>query len=217
MFQREIILGDDSSLVLVVDQAPEGDTGVVVWDAALVLAKYLETIRAQIKDTKVIELGSGTGAVGLCAAALGASSVLLTDLHPLLEMLQHNIDLNRSLVEDRVGCLSLSWGDPEAIQRAQDLCSWDFILVSDCVFYMDSVAPLVKTLAQLAGLNTQLLLSYEERQSQEKLQVMKEFFAQMKNHFTWIKIPFEKHHPEFRSEDIQIFKFVLNKFTELES
>ena len=28
-------------MLIKIDQQPEGDTGVVIWDAALVLAKYL--------------------------------------------------------------------------------------------------------------------------------------------------------------------------------
>lgn len=52
-----------------------GDVGCVVWDAALVLAGYLDHIhqtgRQSLKSLKVLELGSGTGCVGLVAAALG--------------------------------------------------------------------------------------------------------------------------------------------------
>lgn len=52
-----------------------GDVNCVVWDAALVLAKYLETIFLQKNDAfeskRVIELGSGLGCVGLAAACFG--------------------------------------------------------------------------------------------------------------------------------------------------
>ena len=57
----------------------------------------------------------------------------------------------------------------------------------------------------------------QERQSQQKLETMKQFFHLMSNHFTWSKIPQESHHPEFRSEDIQIFKFEKKKLVEIES
>ncbi len=52
-----------------------GDVGCVVWDAALVLAYFLQSKHHfpndSLKEKSVIELGSGTGAVGLVAAALG--------------------------------------------------------------------------------------------------------------------------------------------------
>ncbi|PRD28941.1 UNVERIFIED_CONTAM: Protein-lysine methyltransferase METTL21D [Trichonephila clavipes] len=51
-----------------------GDVGSVVWDAGIVLGKYLD----RLQDSKntlngkiVIDIGSGTGVAGLFAAALG--------------------------------------------------------------------------------------------------------------------------------------------------
>ena len=78
MFRRaiELSLGDTGAMRSVeLDQRSEGDTGVVVWDAAIVLAKYLEVIADQLADGVCCELGAGTGAVGLCAAALGCHQV----------------------------------------------------------------------------------------------------------------------------------------------
>ena len=55
LFCREIELSDDDDgLVVRVAQVPEGDTGVVVWDAAIVLAKFLQTVQAQLKGRSVI-------------------------------------------------------------------------------------------------------------------------------------------------------------------
>lgn len=56
-------------------QQEYGDVNCVVWDAALVLAKYLEVLYMEKKGTfkskNVIELGSGLGCVGLAAACFG--------------------------------------------------------------------------------------------------------------------------------------------------
>ena len=105
----------------------------------------------------------------------------------------------------------------------------DFLLVSDCVFYkvntrirlcsaqtgqnffflQESIEDLVQTLFMLSSDSSQILLTYEERDSEIKLEVMKLFFEKMKTHFTWKKIPHSEHHPDFESPDIQIFKFSL--------
>ncbi len=68
---------------VLVPQKSLGEEAVVVWDAALVLAHFLQKhqqslfkVSANIEESgdsgvNVIELGAGTGAVGLVAAALG--------------------------------------------------------------------------------------------------------------------------------------------------
>ena len=56
----------------------------------------------------------------------------------------------------------------------------------------------------------------QERESQQKLDTMKQFFRLMSEKFTWTKLPLESHHPEFRSEDIQIFKFQTKRLEEIE-
>ena len=73
LFVREFEKNDGT--VLRFHQSEIGDVGCVVWDAALVLSKYLETADfsngEDLKSKVVVELGSGTGAVGLVAASLG--------------------------------------------------------------------------------------------------------------------------------------------------
>ena len=55
LFFREIELSDDEDgLSVRVAQIPEGDTGVVVWDAAIVLAKYLQTVQTQLQSRSVL-------------------------------------------------------------------------------------------------------------------------------------------------------------------
>lgn len=71
-FEREI---ECKHGTLRIKQAEVGDESCVVWDAALVLAKYLQTEKFYSKEglanKRVIELGAGTGVVGLIAAACG--------------------------------------------------------------------------------------------------------------------------------------------------
>jgi len=148
-----------------------------------------------------------------------ASPVLLTDLPALKQLIEHNLSLNSSAISSETCTVApLVWGDKEQGKKAVEVTGGqpDLILVSDCVFYSESVPPLVESLTQLAGPNTNLLLSYEERESQQKLDTMKQFFRLMSEKFTWTKLPLESHHPEFRSEDIQIFKFQTKRLEEIE-
>lgn len=47
-----------------------------------------------VRDKDVLELGSGTGAVGILAAKLGCRSVTLTDIKSILPVLENNVALN---------------------------------------------------------------------------------------------------------------------------
>lgn len=52
-----------------------GDVNCVVWDAAIVLAKYLDHLSSSndqwLAGKKILELGAGIGCVGMTAACLG--------------------------------------------------------------------------------------------------------------------------------------------------
>lgn len=56
-------------------QRIEGDVSCVVWDASIVLAKYLERKfldnPGHFNNKNVLELGAGVGCVGITAACLG--------------------------------------------------------------------------------------------------------------------------------------------------
>lgn len=79
---------------------PGAGTGVTAWDGALLLARYLEVCSSNVRGCRVLELGAGwrCGVVGIAAAALGAQSVLMTDLPYVLPLLRSNMDSNQNLV-----------------------------------------------------------------------------------------------------------------------
>ncbi|MBN3293199.1 MT21D methyltransferase, partial [Polypterus senegalus] len=105
-FVREIPRRQGPPLSL--KQCSTGDVGCVVWDAAIVLSKYLETdrMRPTWPGRTVLELGSGTAVVGLMAATLGAF-VTVTDLDELQDLLQLNIMENQHLVTGTIKAKSL--------------------------------------------------------------------------------------------------------------
>jgi len=97
---------------------------------------------------------------------------------------------------------SLKWGqDVSAFQPSPDL-----LLVADCIYYEESLEPLVATLCDLSDINTTVLISYEERTTGNKPMLEKKFHQLVKEHFTVEEIPEEQQDPVYRSPDIHLLK-----------
>nr|XP_055028974.1 protein-lysine methyltransferase METTL21D isoform X2 [Misgurnus anguillicaudatus] len=201
-FVREIEKNNGS--VLRMYQCSKGDVGCVVWDAAIVLSKYLETQQfynvqsdASTWHAKnIIELGAGTGLVGLVAATLGAN-VIVTDLEDLQPLLQLNIRKNQNLI--RTGSITAKGENVEDL-----LPQPHYILMADCIYYEQSVEPLVQTLKCLAGPETCIICCYEQRTVGVNPEIEKRFFELLLQDFQSEEIPPEKQDPEFNSPDIHL-------------
>lgn len=106
--------------------------GTEVWPAAAALVRCLETPvwRTRLTEARlIVELGAGTGACGLAAAALGARNVLLTDQPALLPACVSNVTANG--MEASVRAEALEWAEElpaEVLPQGADL-----VLMSDCL------------------------------------------------------------------------------------
>jgi hypothetical protein len=104
--------------------------GLKTWGTAFTMAKKLDDLAAKYfphlisestnppLHTRVLELGAGTGLVGIAAAAIWSVPVLLTDLPEIQANLSHNVLQNTSVVEAQGGHVSsaiLDWKDPSAL------------------------------------------------------------------------------------------------------
>ncbi|XP_003441400.1 EEF1A lysine methyltransferase 3 [Oreochromis niloticus] len=143
------------------------DLGVAapVWEAALHLCRYLEDQSVELRGKRVIELGAGTGVVGIVAARLGAE-VTLTDLPLALPQLDANVSANKpssgwpSLPPT---VLPLSWGE-DHMNFSSD---WDLVLCADIIYLQGTYLPLVETLAHLCGKGAAAYLSSKMRDEHE--------------------------------------------------
>ncbi|XP_034531716.1 protein-lysine methyltransferase METTL21D [Notolabrus celidotus] len=205
-FVREIDKNDGCTLK--VQQCYLGDVGCVVWDAAIVLSKYLETKQFNSPssggnvwaDSRVLELGAGTGAVGLMAAALGAQ-VTVTDLEDLQTLLRRNIQENQALIKTgSITAKVLKWGE----DVSEFLPPPHYILMADCIYYEQSIVPLVETLKLLSGPETCIICCYEQRTEGVNPKVERQFFELLQQHFTCEEIPADKQDQEFSCPDIHI-------------
>ena len=143
---------------------PLQKTGARIWDAALILSKFLENQNHFPPQTwrykKVIELGAGLGVPSLSAATLGAELVVATDMPENIELLNRNIQLNFSELNStdgashRMQAQSLLWGDLHAAAALFTQTRWDLILCSDLLVLASSIDALVATIVALSHDNT---------------------------------------------------------------
>ncbi|XP_075047956.1 protein N-lysine methyltransferase METTL21D [Mixophyes fleayi] len=203
IFIREVQRRDGT--MLKIRQLSSGDVGCVVWDAAIVLSKFLErrecTEPGVLRGRSALELGSGTGIVGIMAATLGAN-VTVTDLEDLQDLMKTNIDSNSHLITGSCQAKVLKWGEDVSDFSP----SPDYILMADCIYYEESLKPLLKTLKDLAGRETCILCCYEERTTGKNPEIERKFFELLRKDFDFEEVSIAKHDEEYRSEDIHILQ-----------
>jgi predicted nicotinamide N-methyase len=199
--------------------AHELGTGAAVWPCAVVLSKYLEKKYAadlQMKGVNVIELGSGTGCVGLVAAALGAR-VILTDQSQLLPLMQGNVDCNN--LQQQCSVREFDWDTPAAFDATQHtstgLC---LVIASDCVVpQLYPLEPLVAALTALtANPATVALLSYEHRHHEHFHPRSQLTSLLQRSGLSLTVVPQQQHDAMYTCDDIEIWEVrALQKATDL--
>lgn len=101
--------------------------GLKTWAASYLLAKRLHTLHLpQLGSATldILELGAGTGLVGIAAAAVFGASVLLTDLPEIAPNLSRNVETNREAIESHNGSARtavLDWSNPHVCQFYPDV------------------------------------------------------------------------------------------------
>uniref|UniRef100_A0A1A7XWL3 Methyltransferase like 21B n=1 Tax=Iconisemion striatum TaxID=60296 RepID=A0A1A7XWL3_9TELE len=144
-----------------------------VWEAALHLCRYLEEQSVELRGQRVIELGAGTGVVGILAARRGAD-VTLTDLPVALPQLQANVSANKpsdGWPSTTPTILPLSWGQ-DHLNFPTD---WDLVLCADIVYLPETYPLLLETLAHLCKNKAVVLLSSKMRKEHKTPSFFEEF------------------------------------------
>ena len=165
----EYSLDDGSCTIMLAQEDSAQDVGSCVWTAAIAFSKFLEHHYRQMTGLRCIELGSGTGLVGLVAASIGAS-VVVTDLDRIMGRLGDNVIANSAPTEDsvwrgapaggKVRAAELCWGETPLEQFEPP---FDLVLACEVIYEPELVPPLLATLRTLAGPEGSVLLAYDCR------------------------------------------------------
>ena len=141
-----------------------GSVGAVVWPVALRLLDVIKVADVpqdlgEENNFTAIELGSGTGVVGIAICAMTGAKVILTDKPPAsssanspLQLCSHNIMLNSDLLGD-IEVQPLLWGDDVAIDKCLAFTKagggFDLVVGSDITYHTPGHPLLFYTAAKL--------------------------------------------------------------------
>ncbi|CAN1252944.1 Protein N-lysine methyltransferase METTL21D [Linum perenne] len=188
--------------------------GTTVWDASMVLVKYLEKncrrgrfCPSKLKGKRAIELGAGCGVAGFGMALLGCD-VISTDQVEVLPLLMRNVERNTARVvqsdrnSDSFGSISaaeLDWGNKDHIRAVEP--PFDFIIGTDVVYAEHLLQPLLQTIFALSGPKTIILLGHEIRST-----IVHETMLDMwRSNFEVKIIPKAKMHYKYQHPSIQLY------------
>ncbi|XP_057725541.1 uncharacterized protein LOC130941154 [Arachis stenosperma] len=172
--QQSYSLRSIESTVLI-RQLPSEGLSFQLWPAATALISLLDSYRSSPstsplsaafsgsqRQLRILELGSGTGIVGIVAAATLGGNVTITDLPHVVPNLQFNTDANKEVVTSNGGAVTvaaLRWGNVDDV--AEIGRDFDVVLASDVVYHDHLYEPLLETLRFL-------LLGFEEEKEMKK-------------------------------------------------
>jgi predicted nicotinamide N-methyase len=127
--------------------------GLKTWASSYLLAKQLCSLQQHIPDlapdAAILELGAGTGLVGMAAALVFKRHVILTDLPEIVSNLEQNARSNSEVMSLHGGSATaavLDWTKPEEFDCANfngSPKSFPLILVADPIYSPDHPRMLV--------------------------------------------------------------------------
>lgn len=122
----------------------DDNVGFKTWASAYLLSKRLPTLGlpAFLGSAKALELGAGTGLVGLAVAAILKIPVLLTDLPQIVPNLRRNVDANASTLGGCVDVAVVDWrkGVGEVVDEE---LKYELVLAADPIYSPEHPALLV--------------------------------------------------------------------------
>ena len=141
-------------------------TGTSMWAAGEVLSDYFADNEQLCRGATCLEVGAGTGVVGLTVSHFGAKLVVLTDMARQIPLLRRNAAANSS---GEVHVEELDWTIEEQRSGLPEWRgSWSLIVGSDVGYDPDLFEPLLRTLLAQSSLATNILLALADREEDDE-------------------------------------------------
>lgn len=186
-----VAISENLTLLIHQTRSKGSTTGWLVWPVAVDLCNLLIDSPEVVYGKTVLEVGSGTGIVGLVCGILGTRLTIITDMLESLPIcrdnVRENIQAHPSLKNVRVE--ELLWGDQSHMNRINDgHGAIDVIIGSDVIYHQsdDVLESLVSTIFQASHSGTKLIIAYEDREGMIQDEV--HFFGPIRERFKSLEL-----------------------------
>lgn len=188
------------------------DHGLMLWDASLALVRWLEHSPkelAALRGARILELGAGTGLLGLALAHAAGADVTLTDLPHVCANISANVRANALPpgAPGAVRVLPYAWSGAvdAAVLGGGD--GFDVILGTD-VAYSETLNPvLLASAAAFAGARARCAVIFANELRCAIAQGV--FDAEWPRYFTAKRVAARHLHPDWRDKNMILFKMRL--------
>jgi protein N-lysine methyltransferase METTL21A len=199
----------DASISVSLVQNTSQGCGGCVWPASDLLCYHLKANFPKLSSRWILELGSGTGVVGIWLAkllgkhALSGSILTLTDLDFLVPLMRENV-MRNGFSCDTINVVPLAWGQPGL---PPNLPAFNdnppLILISDCVYLESLFDPLLMTLNQLLSAceGAVCWMSYRRRRRADRI-----FFQRLRKMFQVRTIASDPVYLEFQRNRLFLYE-----------
>jgi predicted nicotinamide N-methyase len=129
----------------------EDNLGLKTWTSSLLLSRLLPRLQQYVPDVdRILELGAGTGLLGISVACLWKTEVSLTDLPEVVPNLKNNLLLNQDMIKIHGGSVTaraLDWADGTDLpmHRAK---MFPVIVAADPIYSSNHPKILVETISR---------------------------------------------------------------------
>ena len=133
---KVVFIGDvgDHAPLYMNESSDDESIGSGIWLSSLVLSSWIAQNREFFCNKRVLELGAGIGLCGLTVACVGHSRhITLTDNNiSLFACLKNNIEQNSCNLQVIPSLQKYDWNYLEQIGNS---CSYDIVIISDCLYH----------------------------------------------------------------------------------